>query len=236
MPGLKPTGYVVDDDSSFTKLMVQVLKKYGVNCEIFLDSQSILAAAKRKLPALFLIDLNLGQTGSGYELIETIRSKHSRTVPIYVVSGTKDLSAISHALEVGADDYLFKPLDREVLIAKLFMYIDSPELESAQFFKAKAPESNLEVDLHFDVSLFEVDEAGITILSKHLMPKGAVLKFTGNWISDILGPSAHILTTVIHSSIDEGSGGGFRVYCEFDPAQAKISDQVRNWIVQKKKS
>lgn len=227
--------FVIDDDLAFNKLIAQILKKYGLQAETFSTFESAIKRLETQMPALFMIDLNLDLPQRGYHLIQIIRQRFSATVPIFVVSSENDLGIISHSLELGANDYLLKPLDRNILVAKLTSYVNSPELLFAEQNAVRLPEGAVPVSALLGVKLSQIDENGITVISTHFIPKGTVLTVTGPVIDEILGKTAaHILATTISNRI-ELKEDQFKVFLEFDSAQERITDQVRSWIVKEKK-
>lgn len=222
--------FVADDDPTFNKLMGLVLKNYGLKAEIFPSYETIYAALEKTMPALCFVDLNLGTTHKGIELVQTIRSKISNTLPIFIVSSAAEPKIIAHAIETGANDYIFKPLDRDTLVAKISGYIKTPELERAPA-KALVTGSKMPATAMVNLSINEIDELGITVSSKHLISKGTVLSLTGPFATEILGKAEHIMVTVVSNAVE--SEGVFKAYLEFDSAQETLSQQVRNWIATK---
>ncbi len=229
-PVSKTLVFVVDDDPAHNTLMNHVLKKYGLRGETFTTFDSLLNRIKTQIPALFMLDLNLEALNKGYELIEVIRAKYSETVPILVVSGNTDLTAIAHAIEIGANDYILKPLDRNVLLSKLTSYVNTLELDMAQVTGARSLEGALKVTAKLQVQLVGIDEMGLTLSSSHLIPKGTVLSVSGAILDEILETPSQILVTAVSSSIARDSNR-FVTYAEFDPSRAEIVSHARNWIV-----
>jgi FixJ family two-component response regulator len=69
------TVFVIDDDPVFRHLIVLVFKKFGLKGEVFSDAETFFAAAEKKVPAMFVVDLNMGTTNSGLEIVKTLRER-----------------------------------------------------------------------------------------------------------------------------------------------------------------
>lgn len=69
------------------------------------------------MPDIYVVDLNLPET-SGYELIRNLR-KLSNDVGIIVLSARERTSDVTEGYDAGADVYLVKPVDPQILLAAL---------------------------------------------------------------------------------------------------------------------
>ncbi len=68
---------------------------------------------------LLIISLNL-QDEDGLRLCSQLRSSEkARTVPILMVAAEEDMSRIAHGLEMGAHDYILRPVDKNELLARV---------------------------------------------------------------------------------------------------------------------
>ena len=68
---------------------------------------------------LMAISLNL-MSEDGLRLCSHIRSsERSRAVPILMVAGDEDMARIAHGLEIGAHDYILRPVDKNELLARV---------------------------------------------------------------------------------------------------------------------
>src|SRR5581483_6217712 len=102
---------VLDDDPDFLNLAIFVLRQLGIRTEITSTPNDFLDKFKNSKPDCCFIDLNLGGLISGFALVQSIRSGFGKNLPVFVISSASDAQAIAHALEVGANDFIIKPLD-----------------------------------------------------------------------------------------------------------------------------
>lgn len=120
-PRLKPgTVVVVDDSRAMRLLLARNLERVGFAAVEAPDARSALEQLET-LGDVSLILADWTMPGmSGLELIKRIRSAARwATTPILMVTSETDPERVGEALIAGADDYLMKPFDRSMLLAKL---------------------------------------------------------------------------------------------------------------------
>jgi DNA-binding response OmpR family regulator len=227
--GEKPIVYVIDDDPSFNALVLQVLGRYGIIVEAFREPPALLARAKALPPDLCIVDLNLGPTLKGYDLIAQLRALTRDRTPIIIASSSAETTEIAHAVEMGADDYLFKPLDREVLNSKLMNYLTTEELELSKPYASQAEQTDIETTLSLQATLLEIDETGVRVLSPHLILKGTVISLSGGRWQEIAGRERPVLVTVTSVAVAPNERA-YDTYLEFEPKDKELAQSVRNWI------
>jgi len=112
----KGTIMIVDDEPQLRKLMIITLESEGFKV-VDSDSgkQAIRLAASVK-PELIVLDLGLPDI-DGKEVITSVRAWTQ--APIIVCSVRSDDNEIIQALNMGADDYVTKPFNPEILIARV---------------------------------------------------------------------------------------------------------------------
>ena len=107
---------IVEDDTVIANQISKFLLTWDYHVEIANDFRNIINEFSRINPDIILIDLTLPYK-NGYYWCEQIR-KISR-VPIMFISSASDNMNIVMAMNAGADDYISKPFDLNVLVAKL---------------------------------------------------------------------------------------------------------------------
>ena len=111
---------LIVDDVATNRIVFKV--KLGAACYqpvLAGDGASCLRLAHSDAPDLILLDLMLPDM-SGIEVLERLRADPvTRDIPVVVVSSLTDGAARLAAFRAGADDFLTKPLDDQVLLARL---------------------------------------------------------------------------------------------------------------------
>ena len=107
---------IVDDDPNIADLVSLYLTKECYETMIVYDGESALASLDSYQPNLILLDLMLPGI-DGYQVCREIRSKQS--TPIIMLSAKGEVFDKVLGLELGADDYMEKPLDSKELVARV---------------------------------------------------------------------------------------------------------------------
>jgi CheY-like chemotaxis protein len=115
-PGAK-TVLVIDDDTSFSRVVSTHLAGHGYDVDLALDGISGLKQAFQKRPDLILLNLILPAGGGETVLANLRKSPESGHVPIFIMSSLlspKKLEEKARAL--GAQGFISKPIDPEDLL------------------------------------------------------------------------------------------------------------------------
>jgi len=108
--------YVVEDDKGIADGISQCLSAWEMEVVVVSDFRNVLGEIKELEPHLIIMDITLPYMG-GYHWCQEIRKTSS--VPIIFISSATDNMNIVMAMNMGADDYIPKPFDQSVLIAKV---------------------------------------------------------------------------------------------------------------------
>ncbi len=109
---------VVEDDAAMARLLEGLLAKAGYAMRLAADAEAGLALAISWLPDIVLTDLVM--PGDGLKLIERLRAhEDGRYIYLIVVTILNDTDTLTRAFALGADDYVVKPFDARVLLARL---------------------------------------------------------------------------------------------------------------------
>lgn len=107
---------IVEDDMGIASGIVKQTASWGYDAEVVTDFHNVVAEFSRIQPHLVLMDISL-PFFNGYHWCQEIR-KLSK-VPIIFISSASDNMNIVMAMNMGADDFVTKPFDSSVLIAKI---------------------------------------------------------------------------------------------------------------------
>jgi type IV pilus assembly protein PilB len=111
---------LVCDDEPITRMLVKLLleREQYVVLEATTGREGV-EIARRERPDLMLIDLNMPEM-DGYEAIAQVRHELAlTTMPIVVLTSEDGPGVERRVLQLGADDYIVKPFDAEVLLARV---------------------------------------------------------------------------------------------------------------------
>jgi DNA-binding response OmpR family regulator len=107
---------VIDDDIAITELMSMLLKTFGFDVTTTNIGAEGIRLAKEHSPNIILLDLMMPDM-DGWQVCKAIRQ--TSNVPILVLSAINDPRMVASVLDVGADDFLVKPVPSGVLVANI---------------------------------------------------------------------------------------------------------------------
>ncbi|KNF08593.1 signal transduction response regulator [Gottschalkia purinilytica] len=107
---------IVEDDSFMREELMDILQKAGYETVAITDFHDIVAQIATLAPDLVLLDINLPEQ-SGFEICKSLKSKGIG--PILILTSRDKLQDELHGLNLGADDYLTKPCNRDRLLARV---------------------------------------------------------------------------------------------------------------------
>lgn len=110
---------IVDDSRVVRKVARRILEDLGFDCREAEDGQKACEACEGKMPDVVLLDWNM-PVMTGIEFLEKLRgSIAGGDKPIVVFCSTEnDMSHIQRAIQAGANEYIMKPFDNEIISSK----------------------------------------------------------------------------------------------------------------------
>ena len=108
---------IVDDDCSVSAMLTKAVQSSGMEADIAGNGEDALRMLKEKRYDLILMDINMPGI-DGFQAVELIRRQGIQT-PIIIISGRVEELDTLYGLNIGADDYITKPLQPMILTAKI---------------------------------------------------------------------------------------------------------------------
>ncbi len=126
------TCLVVDDSGVVRKVARRILEEMGFHIIEAEDGQQALEACRQELPAAVLLDWNM-PVMDGHEFITHLRRMPGGDRPKVVFCTTENgMDHIARALAAGADEYIMKPFDKDIVADKF---------REVGLFQAASPEA-----------------------------------------------------------------------------------------------
>lgn len=110
---------VIEDDEDLLALVSLLLQEDGFAVEIAANGREALDSLARQLPDVILLDMKM-PIMNGPEFARELEVRYGHQAPIIVLTAAAD--AHRRAAEVGADAWLGKPFDPEVLLSTVRRY------------------------------------------------------------------------------------------------------------------
>lgn len=115
----KPLVLVADDDATHRRVLRGVLENAGFTVETAENGKIALDVFDRIQPDVVLLDVEMPEM-DGFSVCEQIRGRETlRETPIFIITSRDDEAAVERAYEVGATDFLNKPIGLAVLPHRL---------------------------------------------------------------------------------------------------------------------
>lgn len=109
---------IVDDSRVVRKVASRIAQDLGFECREAEDGQKAYEACSEAMPDAIILDWNM-PVMSGIEFLEKLRQMENGNEPIVVFCTTEnDISHIQRAMTAGANEYIMKPFDSEIIESK----------------------------------------------------------------------------------------------------------------------
>ena len=115
----RPVVLIADDNDDVVALLKSYLRP--LNCEVLVakDGEEALAVAQARLPEVVLLDVMMPKR-SGWEVCQALKAvQRTSRIAVVLVTGRGEVKDRLTGLQVGADDYLVKPFDRDQVVTRV---------------------------------------------------------------------------------------------------------------------
>lgn len=110
---------VVDDNEMNRDMLVRRLQRYGYQVDACDRGEDVLEQLHQKSFDLVLLDVMMPGM-NGYEVLEAIKADPIlQYTPVVMISAMGELDSVARCIELGAEDYLFKPFNPVLLKARV---------------------------------------------------------------------------------------------------------------------
>lgn len=110
---------VVDDNEMNRDMLSRRLRRQKYNSIVAENGEQALQLVHEHAFDLILLDIMMPSI-SGYEVLERLKADTSTAhIPVIMISAVDDLESVVRCIELGAEDYLFKPFNPVLLKARV---------------------------------------------------------------------------------------------------------------------
>ncbi|MFQ8705644.1 MAG: response regulator transcription factor [Thomasclavelia sp.] len=131
---------LVEDNDELAKLIEAFLNKEGFSCHHEISGEKALNWLKENSSRVILLDIMLPGM-DGFAFCQVVR--HTSHTPIFIMSARSSKSDQLMGFELGADDYIEKPVDPDILVAKI----------KVLFLRLKSKQNKLDVLVSGDIKI-----------------------------------------------------------------------------------
>jgi CheY-like chemotaxis protein len=114
---------IVDDSATNLVLLEAILQEEGYKTSTAFNAKEAFSIVEKNRPDLILLDLLMPQV-SGFNILEKLKSDNATSkIPIIVVSAVNTKENIDTCRNLGALDFIAKPIDIPIFLDKLKLYL-----------------------------------------------------------------------------------------------------------------
>ena len=110
--------YYVEDDPDIAQIVKEYLERHEMKTELLCSIADAKQVLQRKIPALLIVDRNMPD-GNGDELCRWVRRRVGGKIPLLFLTVRGETADIVQGFQDGADDYVVKPFELEVLYSRI---------------------------------------------------------------------------------------------------------------------
>jgi DNA-binding response OmpR family regulator len=121
---------IVDDEPDVRDMLQRRLVREGFMTEVAADGRKGLEIAREYMPDLVLLDISM-PGGDGFGMLQQLQAEEAtRRITVVMVTARTEMGAIQRGQELGATDYIMKPIDFTDLLKFIRKYTCSDDYES----------------------------------------------------------------------------------------------------------
>jgi len=110
---------IVDDDEMYGSMVIDILMQPNIEVTLIDDANKALAVISKTHPDLILLDHNMPGI-TGLELLKQLKQLPKiNTIPVIMLTGELNKEIVKQCIKAGAEGYLVKPSNRELIRAKI---------------------------------------------------------------------------------------------------------------------
>src|SRR5438477_2927467 len=120
----RPVVLIADDEEDVVALLRVYLRPLGCEILVAKDGEEALVIAQTRLPDVVLLDVMMPRR-SGWEVCQALKGvQRTAGIAVVLVTGRGEVKDRLTGLQVGADDYLVKPFDRDQVTKRIRALIE----------------------------------------------------------------------------------------------------------------
>jgi signal transduction histidine kinase/ligand-binding sensor domain-containing protein/DNA-binding response OmpR family regulator len=158
---------IIDDDESIRQYLVRLFKDTYIIYQAE-NGEAGLAMAQKYLPGLIISDIHMRQL-NGIELCKAVKENGQLShIPVILLTGATSDELKLQGVEGGADDYIVKPFDSKLLVARVTTLLKNRNTLQKYFYNEITLNQN---DFKVSAEYKEFLDKCISIVEKHISDK-----------------------------------------------------------------
>jgi CheY-like chemotaxis protein len=222
---------ILEDSPENQLVLSWPLKKRKIECLQTSSIEEAIDLLSKTQVQLILVDLLLPQ-GNGLEFIYKVKKRELwKKIPIIVISSLDDKKVITKAMEVGANDYLVKPIEQKLYQQKLATFLPKSDLPEEDVYLVNPDDNQHSLDFKFQVEIHQLSEKGIIFFSNSFWRKNLSFKIESPLLGEIGITSPPLLVKDVQRL--GGEEGLYQITTEFEALAENDRYHLRQWLLKK---
>ncbi len=222
---------IVDDQKSVLLILESILNKVGYYTVSATSTSDALEKLNEHKFDLVITDAIMPGGKSGFNLTCTIREKPElKDLPVIILTGRREKADVQRGIDSGANDYIIKPIDPEILLAKVDGLLNKGTNRNINF-----PECPISVEAQFEdeTQIISLSEVGLTLMSNVSVAIGSRIKLKTKLFEEI-GIKTPFLRVINCEPLDKDKNR-FAMSVHFVGVSEKEFQPLRLYIASKRK-
>jgi two-component system phosphate regulon response regulator PhoB len=204
MAATQPKILIVEDETDVRELILFHLQRDGYSADAAVDGEEAIQKIQTQSYDLYILDWMLPRM-NGLEITRAIRNQFRSTSPILMVTARVETPDIVLGLEAGADDYLTKPFEVPIFLARVRALLRRVKYSDVQESSERIRIDGLDIDLaahqvHCEGSLVQLTHSEFKLLVSLAENRGRVL--TRDQLIDLVrGEDVSIVSRAIDTHV-----------------------------------
>lgn len=218
---------VVDDQLSVQKMVESILQAKGHAVTSVGSAMDALEAVAMNSFELVITDVMMPGGANGFDLTRTLRAdKRTATLPIIILTGRREQRDIEKGIEAGTDDYVIKPIDPDILVAKVDSLLKTRGNQNAHFASVAVVEA---AKWDCQTQIVSICEVGMTIRSDLPANIGSKVRVQSDLFEKI-GIASPALRVINCQPAGTEFPNAFQIEVHFVGVSEKSLQPLRLWI------
>lgn len=221
---------IVDDLKSILITLEAILQKEGYYVAACTNSIDAIDRFSLEHFDLMITDAIMPVGANGYTLIATIRNgTRNKEIPIIMLTGKREKADIERALSVGANDYIVKPIDPDILVSKVKSILQQNESKQSNFAAALV---SAQATVTLKTDIISISESEIKFVTNYQLTPGQLYRFTSDFFRNFDIDTVNTRITDCVKSTD-AAVNSFNIAAQFIGLSDNELSKIRLWVRKK---
>ncbi len=183
---------VADDNATNREILARFLERHHHTVTFACDGRETLDLIRERSFDLVLLDILMPEI-NGFQVLENMRKTgHLRHTPVIVLTGLDGVSDAVRCIEIGAEDFLSRPVHLDLLKARVDACLEKKRLREQLYEQFFTPELAREIVRHPDLLQMEGKKAEVSVLFCDVRKFSTISERLGPietiaWLRDVMG-------------------------------------------------